>query len=165
MHTFNSSQMIRLRPSVREELEQFVSFEAEDDTREFIKPYSLAEHAECYDDDEMCHLSITQDDKVIGFFLLRLEDDAVEFRRVVVTESARGVGQQAIEQMHSFCANELGVCRIWLDVFEHNERGRHIYSKMGYSVVGSQEYDNKWLLVMEKHIQQGAVPDADKRRR
>jgi RimJ/RimL family protein N-acetyltransferase len=153
-------EMITVRPSFKQELEQFVAFEAEEDTKEYIMPYSHVQHAECYEDDTMCHLSIMEDEKVIGFFLLSLENDTVEFRRVVVTRAARGVGQQAIEKMHSFCAHTLGAHTIWLDVFEYNQRARHIYSKMGYKVVGSQPYGNRRLLIMEKHIRQDAAPDA-----
>ena len=154
------AQMILLRPSTREELELFVEFEAEEDTCKFINQNSLAEHSRWFDDDRIRYLTILKDDKAVGFFILCLEDGAVEFRRVVVAASSRGIGQDAIRSMHSFCVHELGVSRIWLDVYEHNERGRHIYSKLGYKVTGSAEHDGKRLLVMEKRIQQYNAADA-----
>ena len=151
--------MITLRPSVSQELDLFASFEAEDDVCDFITPYSRSEHAACFDDEAMLYLSIVQEDRVVGFFILRFEGDAVEFRRVVVTTSARGIGRKAIRVMHDFCAMELGVTRVWLDVFEHNERARHVYTSLGYRVFDRRELDGKQLLLMEKHIQQADPAD------
>jgi RimJ/RimL family protein N-acetyltransferase len=121
--------MIHLRPSTREELKLFAEFETEEDVRENIKPHSLSEHISKFEDECIRYVTILRNDEPVGFFLLCLEDDAVEFRRVVVTHSARGIGQRAIELMHSFCADELDIRRIWLDVFEYNKRRRYIHSK------------------------------------
>ncbi|MBC8285268.1 MAG: GNAT family N-acetyltransferase [Nitrospinae bacterium] len=145
--------MITLRPSQKEELPQFVAFESEDDTNEFIKAYSLVKHKECFDDKKTHYLSIIEIDRLIGFFLLHIEKNSVEFRRVVITKSARGFGQEAIQMMHSYCLGVFGRNKIWLDVFEHNKRGQHVYSKLGYNIIGNKEYEGKNLLIMEKHIQ------------
>jgi len=152
--------MITLRPSVSQELDLFVSFEAEDDVRGFITPYSRSEHDSCFTDEAIHYLSIVQVGRVVGFFILRFEGDSVEFRRVVVTTSARGIGRKAIETMHDFCATKLGVTKVWLDVFEHNERARRVYTDLGYKVFDRKVLDGKHLLLMEKHIQQSTRADA-----
>jgi len=54
--------------------------------------------------------------------------------------------------MHKFCTMKLGVVRIWLDVFEHNQRARHVYTQLGYEVFGRKTIDGRVLLLMEKDI-------------
>jgi RimJ/RimL family protein N-acetyltransferase len=46
----------------------------------------------------------------------------------------------------------MGRRRIWLDVFEHNARGRHVYEKLGYRRFDSGELDGKPLLLYEKQL-------------
>jgi len=141
-----------LRPSIAEELERFVEFEREDDTAGFIIPYSLSAHEACFRQAGIRYLSITEDGILVGFFILSVEDSAVEFRRIVITRSARGIGQQAIRQMHAYCARELGARRLWLDVFVHNGRARHVYAKLGYEIVSRKWHEGKELVIMEKRI-------------
>jgi RimJ/RimL family protein N-acetyltransferase len=89
-----------------------------------------------------------------GFFLLALDPDgrSVEFRRVVVAPERRGIGQAAIRAMETFCRAELGRTRIWLDVFEENDRARHIYRKLGYRLFGHGSFDGRPLLLFEKDL-------------
>lgn len=95
----------------------------------------------------------------VGFLILCIEGSAVEFRRIVITRSARGIGQQVIRQMHKYCVSALGVRRVWLDVFAHNKRGRHVYAKLGYKVVSRRSHEGKELIIMERSI--GTNPEGD----
>jgi RimJ/RimL family protein N-acetyltransferase len=151
--------MITLRPSIAGELEHFVEFEREQDTSEFIIPYSLSAHEACFREAGIRYLSITEDGKLVGFVILCIEGSAVEFRRIVITRSARGIGQQVIRQMHKYCVSALGVRRVWLDVFAHNKRGRHLYAKLGYKVVNRKWHEGRELIIMERRI--GTGPEGD----
>ena len=55
--------------------------------------------------------------------------------------------------MEKFCTEELNAKRIWLDVFEHNKRGLHVYQKLGYSKFKEKQYEGKNLLFYEKSIE------------
>ncbi len=75
---------------------------------------------------------------------------SVEFRRVVIDEQQRGVGQTAIRLMEQYCAQDLKRQRIWLDVYAANARGRHIYEKLGYTLFNKSS--DETVLYYEKNI-------------
>jgi diamine N-acetyltransferase len=132
----------------------FVAMEQGLDTREFIMPYSREEHLEKIADPSVIYLRILKQGLLVGFFILSLDANqkSVEFRRIVVATKGAGIGQTAIALMERFCRATLGCTRIWLDVFEHNARGRHIYEKLGYRRCGQQTYGNSLLLLYEKWL-------------
>jgi RimJ/RimL family protein N-acetyltransferase len=105
-------------------------------------------------DPGLVYLRIIADDKLKGFVMLALDPDqsSVEFRRIVVSTKGLGIGQSAIAKMEEFCRVELGRSRIWLDVFEYNHRGRHIYEKLGYRRFGESVIDGNVLLLYEKTL-------------
>ncbi len=88
----------------------------------------------------------------MGFVLLKLEDDkrSIEFRRIVVVEREKGIGQQVLNEIEKYCLNMLKRNRIWLDVFSFNERGIHIYEKHGYQKTGEKDIEGKRALIYEK---------------
>ena len=91
---------------------------------------------------------------LLGFLILSVDTDSksIEFRRIVVASKGRGTGQSAIKKMEHYCKHNFNCDRIWLDVFEFNERGQHIYKKMGYKQFKSGEYNGKTLLYFEKGL-------------
>ena len=84
--------------------------------------------------------------------MLDSEPNSVEFRRVVVSDKGKGVGQSAITAMEQFCRTQLQRTRIWLDVFEYNNRGRHIYEKLGYERYGESDHEGRRLLLYQKKL-------------
>ncbi|MFV7759751.1 hypothetical protein ACNPKZ_04255 [Shewanella algae] len=52
----------------------------------------------------------------------------------------------------SIYQNELNASRIWLDVFDINQVGRHIYQKLGYCEFDATEVNGKRLLFMQKWL-------------
>ena len=146
--------MIELIESRSEELELFCEWEQVGDTREFIIPYSLEQHRKEFEKDEIIYLSIVLDSSVAGFVILKLEDDmkSVEFRRIVVNEKGRGIGQAALKKVDTYCFDKLKKKRIWLDVFSFNVRGIHLYEKHEYQRIGEASFDGKKLFVYEKWL-------------
>jgi len=126
--------------------------EQTNDTQEYILGYSLEEHEQAYATPGHVYLSIYKEQALVGFFILALETEheSVEFRRIVVQPGARGIGQAAIKLMEHHCRNTLGCHRIWLDVFEHNLRAKHIYEKLGYRRFDTQTHDAGVLAFYEK---------------
>ncbi len=119
-----------------------------------ILPYSLQKHCKEYERADIVYLSIYTAVELAGFFILRLEPDpdSVEFRRIVIANKGMGIGQSAIPAMEDYCRDQLKRTRIWLDVFEFNRRGQHIYEKLGYRFFDSGELDGKKLLFYEKNL-------------
>ena len=146
--------MIQLERASVDDAPFFAALEQAPDTAEFILPYSRSEHVQKMLDPHLMYLRILQDGELAGFFILALDPDAhsVEFRRIVVAIKARGIGQVAIAAMERFCRDEWQRTRIWLDVFEHNSRGQHIYEKLGYKRYGARDHEGRRLLLYEKEL-------------
>ncbi len=145
--------MITLIPAKEEELNEFIVMESNQDTAEFIIPYSLEQHTQAFADESIVYLSIYQEQTLSGFIILALESDhSVEFKRIVVSTKGQGIGQIAMKQMEQYCAGKLGCDRIWLDVFAENDRGLHIYQKLGFQLFNTSEFQGKSLLLMEKRL-------------
>jgi len=146
--------MVTLEPARPEDAPLFAALEQGADTREFVAPYSDVEHARRMLDPAMVYLRILADGALAGFFILVLDPDgtSIEFRRVVVSADRRGIGQTAITAMENYCRAELRRPRIWLDVFEHNHRSRHIYDKLGYEQYGRGSYEGRPLLLYQKYL-------------
>lgn len=146
--------MLKLEKALRGDLAIFTALEKEPDTRKFIFPYDLEIHAQKLADPDLIYLRILVDKNLEGFIILALEPDgfSVEFKRIVVATKGIGIGQLAIVAMEEFCRVDLGRSRIWLDVFEYNHRGRHIYEKLGYRRFGENVINGKALLLYEKKL-------------
>ncbi len=147
----SENQEILIRDTKRDELERICDME-QGEAREFIIPYSLQRHqAELVKPDGV-YKSIWHDGELIGFLILVLDEDgrSVEFRRIVITKSGRGYGKRVVRMVNEICRNELGRTRIWLDVFETNERARHVYEQCGYQQFGKSEHEGRTLLLYEK---------------
>jgi diamine N-acetyltransferase len=132
----------------------FAGMEQEADTEEYIYPSTEAEHRRGMQDPGLVYLGIREGGDTIGFIILALEPDgrSVELRRIVVSRRGRGIGQAAITLMEELCVSKMGRTRVWLDVFEHNLRGRHIYEKLGYRKFTDTTHDGKRLLLYEKDL-------------
>lgn len=146
--------MVRIEKAVAEDPELFAVLEQASDTEEYILPYSRDEHARKMLDPSIVYLRILDDCRLAGFIILSLGSDgkSIEFRRIVVAEKGRGIGQLAISAMEQFARRELRRSRVWLDVFEHNRRGLHIYEKLGYERFGESDYAGRKLLLYQKEL-------------
>jgi RimJ/RimL family protein N-acetyltransferase len=146
--------MITVERATLENAPVFATLEQGVDTRDYIAAYSEAEHREKLTDPNVVYLRILARGDLVGFFILALDPDgnSIEFRRVVVAADRRGIGQAAITAMERFCRAELDRRRIWLDVFEHNHRGRHIYEKLGYQLFGHGSHGGRPLLLYQKSL-------------
>ena len=128
--------------------------ERDDDTAQYILPTSLEQHQTNFAQTDIIYLSITQQGELAGYFILAPEadSDSVEFRRIVIARKGRGIGQQAIPEMEKFCTRTLNCSRIWLDVYDFNPRGIHLYEKLGYRRFDQGDFEGKRLFFYEKHL-------------
>ncbi|NEQ52512.1 MAG: GNAT family N-acetyltransferase [Leptolyngbya sp. SIO3F4] len=144
--------MISIRKALPAEILSFANMETVQGTAEFIIPYTLSKHYVEFSKPNVHYLSIIGNKDLAGFIMLVLDPDkvSVEFRRIVVATKGIGTGQAAITAMENYCQVHLKRQRIWLDVFEFNQRGRHIYEKLGYSRFNQGNYQGKALILYEK---------------
>lgn len=145
---------IEVRAASREELPLFTEMESADHARDYVGQSGLNEHDRMFGDDGYIHLTILSGGKVAGFFLLVLEDDgeSIDFRRIVVSQTDGGIGQVSITAMESWCRENTDRSRIWLNVYDFNHRGIHVYKKLGYRYFKSEKRDDKLLIYFEKPL-------------
>ena len=148
--------MVNLRESKEHEIPSFMAFEQSKEASEFVMPYSFEQHCIEMRKPSVVYLTIISEDTIAGFIILAKDSltKSVEFRRIVVSSKGTGIGQQAISRMEAFCAETLECDRVWLDVFDSNKRGQHIYKKLGYKQFNTGEYDGRRLLYFEKKLYQ-----------
>jgi RimJ/RimL family protein N-acetyltransferase len=61
-----------------------------------------------------------------------LGTEVIEFRRLAITEKGHGYGTHALRLVKDAAFGEFGARRIWLDVYDFNERARSIYEAEGF---------------------------------
>ena len=147
--------MISLRLSKQEELPGFDEMDRQTHASKFVIQTGIETHREHFSDPGISYLSIFDGGgEVCGYFILVLEADneSVEFRRILIDRQKRGIGQAAINEMESYCKANFKAKRIWLDVYEDNEIGIHVYEKLGYERFGEERVDGRKLYLYEKTL-------------
>jgi RimJ/RimL family protein N-acetyltransferase len=106
-----------------------------------FRPVSRAEHdtwfAAVRDRDDVVIYAIREDGALVGTCQLILEGPEAELRiRIGVrTAQGRGIGSWAVAELVRRGFEELGLQRIWLQVFAVNARGIRAYEKAGFTTV------------------------------
>lgn len=148
---YKDTPLLELRKSKPEQAMHFAEMERANDTQEFVIPYSVGQHESLIEGEEVIYLSVYHYQTLTGFIILAKESEqVVEFRRIVIADKGQGLGQLAITAMEQYCAQVLNCSKVWLDVFESNQRGWHIYTKLGYRQFKIGEHQGKRLIFMEK---------------
>jgi diamine N-acetyltransferase len=144
--------VVNLRTTQESELTKIVDLENRPDVREYVTPAPLEEHQKDYADDDVTYLTIEHEGNFAGFIILvdHPEDTSVECLRIAVGILEQGIGQQALNLMEAYCKETYNPKRIWLDVYAHNKRGIHVYTKLGYQQFDTGIYEGKDLLYLEK---------------
>lgn len=145
--------MLVLKNTKPEELHHITKME-QADAREFIIPYTLVRHQTELEKPNVVYKSIWREEELTGFLILVLDADehSVEFRRLVITKPGRGYGKKVVGMVDHICRRELGRNRIWLDVFETNQRARHVYEQCGYQKFGKSKHEGRTLFLYEKLV-------------
>lgn len=147
--------MVSIRLSARDELDVFVKMERQPHAIKFINANELAKHQKDFENSKLVYLSIVNiKSELSGYFLLALEHNtaSVEFRRILIDQHQRGIGQLAITEMEAYCRNVLQCERVWLDVYADNEIGIHIYEKLGYKSFKGDVIRGRKLIFYEKTL-------------
>ena len=147
--------MIKLRESKESELRTFAEMEHQPHAKKFINVTKLEKHLKDFFDENIIYLTIeNENSELAGYFILAFEESRkkVEFRRVLVDQNNRGIGQQSIVEMEKYCCNVLRTKNIWLDVYADNLKGKHIYEKLGYQYFREDNCDGRRLLYYQKYL-------------
>lgn len=150
-----SANRIDLSYASEDQLSLFHALEQDEETAPYILPTTLEQHRQAFAREEIIYLSIQNGATLAGYFILALDSDgsSVELRRIVVGDKGRGTGQAAMRALETWCLENLRRRRIWLDVFDFNSRGRHVYSSLGYRFFEQRDFEGKALLFFEKDLE------------
>ncbi|MBQ4811348.1 GNAT family N-acetyltransferase [Pseudoalteromonas luteoviolacea] len=145
--------MIELLQSSPQDVDAFIAMEQQSSTLAHIIPYAREAHLEAMSNAHIIYLSIYAEQKLAGFIILAIDqENSVEFRRIVISDQGKGIGQKAIALMEAYCVENLKRQHVWLDVFEKNTRGIHIYTKLGYRQFDEAVHEGSKLILMEKSL-------------
>ena len=106
----------------------------------FVGGWSRAEHHAAMRDGDVAYWLIRVENRPVGFVILRGprgKDGSFELKRIVLTETGKGYGRAALRLIKRITFKSLKAYRLWLDVFEHNSRARHLYLSEGFVVEGT----------------------------
>ncbi|WP_414583215.1 GNAT family N-acetyltransferase [Scytonema sp. PCC 10023] len=59
-----------------------------------------------------------------------------DLTRIVIAQPELGYGKRALYILIKKVFEEYNAHRFWLDVFEHNQRARHVYQSVGFKKEG-----------------------------
>ena len=144
-----------LRLSTKSELEIFDQLDHQSHAIGFVAKTGLKLHQRYFDDPDINYLSIENNKgELSGYFILVIErlNQSVEFRRILIDNKNLGMGQTAISEMEMYCRDHFDVERIWLDVYEDNVIGKHVYEKLGYTKFKEQPEGERVLQFYEKTL-------------
>ena len=129
--------MTLLRPARPDEIARCCALEQMEDHAPFVTTNTPDEHARAAARDDTTYLAIERDGAFDGYVILVLDPDgrSVELRRIVVLRKNNGTGQAALGAAVGYCRDTLGRERVWLDCWQGNPRGLHIYAKHGFTPI------------------------------
>jgi len=128
---------VRLRPTLQTDLDFVLRLEADPDTAPLIHAWPIEEHRAAMSDPGVAHWIVEDAEQraPVGFVILRgLDTEVIELRRIAISEKGRGYGTSAMRLVKEVVFGEMGARRIWLDVYDFNDRARSIYEAEGFSV-------------------------------
>jgi RimJ/RimL family protein N-acetyltransferase len=117
-------------------LEFVLSVEHDPCNRDYIFVWTHQQHLASLSDADMLHLIIEDHNQAsLGYVILAgllSPHSSIEFRRIVVKEKGLGIGRSALRAVKALAFEELQAHRLWLDVKEHNERAKALYSSEAF---------------------------------
>jgi len=126
---------IRLISTIASDIDQIIEFE--NLNRQYVHLYSKDKHLMLLNECNCLHLSIRRldNDKLIGhmiLFGLESSHKVLEFRRITINEKGLGFGREAIQLLKKICFKYLKFHRLWLDVYDDNERAIRLDESEGF---------------------------------
>jgi RimJ/RimL family protein N-acetyltransferase len=107
-----------------------------------FRPVTRAEHDAWFADvrtrDDVAIFALREEGALVGSGQLIVDGDEAELRiRIgVAAARGRGLGTRAVQALVAHGFEELGLRRIWLQVFAVNTRAIHVYEKAGFTRCG-----------------------------
>jgi len=84
--------------------------------------------------------------------LVEGENGRLEWKRIIVARRGDGIGSAFMAAVLNYVFNEGLAETVWLDVYEKNDRARHVYKKLGFIETGEdlEKVPGERLVIMER---------------
>lgn len=133
-------EKIRLVNTISPDIDTIIEFE--NSNSQFVGQYSKDKHLALLKNKEYLHLSIKllENDSLIGHMIIFGLDNphkVLEFARITIEQKGYGYGREAIKLLKHLCFEKLRFHRLWLDVFDDNERAIKLYESEGFVMEGT----------------------------
>lgn len=131
------SNSLTFRWTRESDLDEVLHLESEQENRSLILPWTHQQHRDACSDPDLAHLVIEtrHEHRLVGFLLLAGRESvhrSIEFRRIVIAEKGKGYGKEALGLVKQIVFEQWNAHRLWLDVFDFNQRARHVYASQGF---------------------------------
>ncbi len=129
-----------LRTATVADLAQVVALERLPESVKFVGQWSEERHRDTLQSADARYF-VNQDaaGQVQAYAILRgfgEDSHSIELKRVVVAVPGVGLGRRIVRELMRMAFEDFGAHRLFLDVFEHNVRARHIYETLGFTYEG-----------------------------
>ena len=133
---------VRLRPTMRSDLDFVLSLERDPQNLPFITPWDRTQHEAAIRFPDFRHFIIEGGPGLdaAGFLILigcRSPHHSLELKRMVVQKKGLGVGRTALRVAKKIAFDDLGAHRLWLDVKSRNQRAQSFYLGEGLQLEGT----------------------------
>lgn len=161
---------VTLRPTEAHDVPAVSAWERHPDNSAFVEVWPSERHRTALTDPGMVHMMVETEGDPVGFVILAGLGGVrpvVEFRRIVVADKGRGIGQAAVAQVLRYAFEDLEAAEVWLDFAVHNARAAHVYSKCGFRIDSSAELwaeiDGKRTRLVKMTMARAGTPDGTDR--
>ncbi|QMS88003.1 GNAT family N-acetyltransferase [Nostoc edaphicum CCNP1411] len=132
--------MIKLRTANLNDIDFIFTQETRDEFKDLILCWSREEHSSnlhCADKHYLMIENVSGETQ--GYAILsglQSPNRSIELTRIIVAEPGLGYGKRALRIILKKVFEDYNAHRCWLDVFEHNQRARHVYQSVGFQEEG-----------------------------
>jgi diamine N-acetyltransferase len=128
---------IYIESTNEKDIDFVVQLEQEEENKLYVGQWSKNQHISALSNPDIKHLmiKIKRNKQAVGYIILaglQNVNQSIELMRITIKEKGKGFGHQALSLIKEFAFVEQKANRLWLDVREHNSRGRHLYKKEGF---------------------------------
>ena len=135
---------VRLRRTESADLDWVLAAEAGPENRPYVTQWTRREHESALDHPDTSHriVETVADARAVGYVILAglsSAGQAVELRRIVITDKGRGYGRETLRLIKTIALDELRTRRLWLDVRANNPKAKRLYEAEGFAMESTNE--------------------------
>jgi len=137
---------LMLRHSEAADLPAIVAAESAPENAAWVMQWPAERHLEAIADPDILHFVVQKtagsgnaESTISGYGImagLESPHNAIELRRLVIIDKGQGLGRQTLRSIKTLVFEKLGAHRLWLDLFDTNQRARELYKSEGFSEEG-----------------------------